>query len=160
MRDILVCKKCEWFIENHLDPSIKKLHDSRTLYDTKWIEKYQPYFRRRHCCWHDDFKKTYSFDEFYKMPVPRNCPYAMEHEIYSWNSDMKNVDYDFTRYFRRNRTCQHCGRKIPNRKRCDNCGYDWFNVYTPYNETSLMIQVVTIAFLVMYILVDHFFFGG
>ena len=160
MRDILVCKKCEWFIENHLDPSIKKLHDSRTLYDTKWIEKYQPYFRRRHCCRYDDFENIECFTEFYKMPVPFECPYAMEHEIYSWNSENKDVDYDITKYFRINRICQHCGRKIPNKKHCNNCGYDWFKVYTSYNDTALIIQFVTVALLALYILVDHFFFGG
>ena len=73
---------------------------------------------------------NYEPKEYYKMVNFKYCPYYAEHMLHEMYNKEQNVNYGFLRHFSKTRICQHCGMEIPNKKHCDNCGYDWFDVYS------------------------------
>ncbi len=141
MRDITVCKKCDFFCENEVFPKLRVLETDFIL-----TESNLRYFYRRHNCHFEtlgvktgrDLMKT----EYYKLDVPSECLYKFEHDFYTLSNECNDVDYSIKRHFRKKRTCQHCGSTIPNVKRCPKCGYDYFETYKPYNEKAILVNAV------------------
>lgn len=131
MRDIGICRKCRYYVEDIgtllKDSTAKPDEVSSTIRQTHWC-------MLKHDRFHEDVFSHYldvefghvKVLEFYRMENDRDCPYYAEHMIYEMNTEEREVDYGVMSVFRRTRTCQHCGREIPNRKKCPHCGYSWF----------------------------------
>ena len=161
MRDMLVCRDCPKFIRGHIMPFSAK-HDGRwfVLSDT-FLHEMDKYFHRQNCCELDDFlsrdRSVKPDTEYYRLGIPSDCPYRVEHEMYTFNADSNKVDYGILRHFRRKRVCQHCGREIPNMKKCPVCGFDRFGVYSPVSDRA-WVALFMACFLVSTALVVAFVF--
>ena len=158
MRDLLVCKQCEKF-----EPLLLKYPKVDTVLKG-WFEwNNVASCHRMHGCFNDDFSVRHGDylkdTEYFNLDnSKRTCPYFVEHEMYSFNSKESKVDYGFFRRFKLKRTCQHCGRVIPNRKKCPVCGYDRFKPFgrieryiVEHKETAR--QFVLISIIVFWITV-------
>ena len=153
MRDILICKKCEFFKENQIDPVMMV----KVNLDSSLMEIGKKYFFRRHNCEFECLStrigRLKNRTEYYNLEIPPECSYRLEHEMYGMNGEHGVVDYSMRRHFRTTRTCQHCGSVIPNKKRCPNCGYDYFETYKPYSECAIVAQVALLIMLGVLVLV-------
>lgn len=143
MKDINVCKKCK-----HYEEDVVKLFSEsrcRSFYEFGLKPKNAiGVLRKSHWCklgydriidhpgMEIDRIKLYNNEpkEYYKMTNTKDCPFYAEHMLHEMYNKEQDVNYGFSRHFRKTRICQHCGMEIPNRKHCDNCGYDWFDVYS------------------------------
>ena len=152
MRDILVCKHCDFFMENQIDPVMR----INLKYDSGLVETSKQYFFRRHNC---EFSclgtrvGRLNNVEYYKMDIPPECPYKFEHEMYEMNGEHCAVNYGVSRHFGKTRTCQHCGSTIPKSKKCPNCGYNYFETYKPYSEKAIFAQIATLFILIVVLVV-------
>lgn len=116
MRNILICKKCEFFHEG-----VSSVGEIPVKYVCL------------HSCQLDNVEDNRKYHtEFFNKPVKKDCPYYAEQSMFELY-EAKNcgkVEYGLLRLFQIRRTCQHCGKKLFRfKKTCPNCGHKYERVY-------------------------------